>query len=248
MQSVIEVPESKESELATRGTAIIAESRQYMTVRDDAHRDEALSVGQRVRRMRELVAELFDDPIAQAHKLHKSLCGKRKLLDDPLEDAAKAIARGVGTYETNKRAQIEAQRQAELAEQRRKQAEAEAAERARAEAARKAAEDARLAEAARLEAQGKHAQAAATLDAPIYVAPPPRPLPTPPPTMTPKYEKPPDTTVRLNWKFRIVDPAIVPREFLMVDEQAVGAVVRAQRDKCVIPGIEVYCEAGASIR
>jgi len=44
------------------------------------------------------------------------------------------------------------------------------------------------------------------------------------------------------WSFRITNPALVPREYLTVDEQKIGAVVRALKDQAKIPGVEVFSE------
>lgn len=45
---------------------------------------------------------------------------------------------------------------------------------------------------------------------------------------------------RKNWKFKITDATKLPREYLMPDEKAIGAVVRALKDKTKIEGVEVY--------
>ena len=53
---------------------------------------------------------------------------------------------------------------------------------------------------------------------------------------------------RTNWKFRIVDPKLVPRKFLKPDEVAIGGMVRNKKDKTKAetecPGIEVWSEDG----
>lgn len=51
---------------------------------------------------------------------------------------------------------------------------------------------------------------------------------------------------RQNWKFRVVNPALVPLTFRMVDEVAIGRMVRDAKDKeaaeKLCPGIEVWSE------
>jgi hypothetical protein len=42
------------------------------------------------------------------------------------------------------------------------------------------------------------------------------------------------------WKFRIVDPALIPREYLAVDEVKIGAYVRAMKESASIPGVETF--------
>ncbi len=45
-----------------------------------------------------------------------------------------------------------------------------------------------------------------------------------------------------NWKFRVADPAAVPREYLIVNETLVGKLVRNSEGKIQIAGIEIYDE------
>ena len=56
-----------------------------------------------------------------------------------------------------------------------------------------------------------------------------------------KLEKPKlqGTSVRNRYDFEIVDPNLIPREYLLVDTTAIGKVVRALKDKANIPGIKV---------
>lgn len=53
---------------------------------------------------------------------------------------------------------------------------------------------------------------------------------------------------RVNWKFRIVNPNKIVRDYLMPDEVKIGQMVRLVKDKAKAelecPGIEVYCEDG----
>jgi len=248
VQTTIELAETKESELQTQGSAIVAESKTYAMIRDDEHRDAAMTFGVRVKRMRELVADLFDDPVAQAHKLHKSLCSRRKTLDDPLDEAERAVKRGIGGYEQRKRDEIEAIRRKEMEEARR-QAELAEIERQKAiDDARKSAEDARLKQAEELEAQGKHDLANRVMEAPVMVQAPPPVQVHEPVAVTPKYEPPVGASVRKTWKYRIVDPNMIPREYLVPNETLIGGIARTMKEKASIPGIEFYSEASASLR
>jgi colicin import membrane protein len=47
-------------------------------------------------------------------------------------------------------------------------------------------------------------------------------------------------STRKLWAFRITDPALIPREYLLIDEQKIGGVVRALKDATNIPGVEAY--------
>lgn len=50
------------------------------------------------------------------------------------------------------------------------------------------------------------------------------------------------TSLRKTWKFRITDINQVPREFLVPNEQMLGAVARSQKESANIPGVEFYAE------
>lgn len=246
MKTEIELHEDQETSLATQGGAIVAEATTFAVIRDDDHGILATEFAGKVKRLRSMVDALFGAPIEQAHKLHKLLCGRRNALDNPLESAEKAVKKSIGAYEDQKRRAIEAQRQIELQEARRV---AEAAERERQkqiEWQRKAEEDRRLADAQALADRGKHDAAEAVLNAPIHVPPPPPVVA--PPIATAAYKAPAGTSVRYNWKHRIIDADAIPREWLIPDEKRIGEYVRAMKDKSSIPGVEAYSEASASMR
>ena len=61
----------------------------------------------------------------------------------------------------------------------------------------------------------------------VFTPPPPPPLP-----------KLKGVSFTDTWTFEITNPAEVPREYLMVDEKKVGAVVRALKNETKIPGIK----------
>jgi hypothetical protein len=48
------------------------------------------------------------------------------------------------------------------------------------------------------------------------------------------------------WAFMVVEPALVPREYLKVDETAVRAAVR--RGAREIPGVEIFETTGVRVR
>jgi hypothetical protein len=50
-------------------------------------------------------------------------------------------------------------------------------------------------------------------------------------------------SMRENWKFRIVNEKLIPREYLKVDDVKIGAIVRALKGATNIPGIEAYNES-----
>ena len=56
------------------------------------------------------------------------------------------------------------------------------------------------------------------------------------------------TTARVTWTWRAENPLLVPREFLCLDEKAIGALVRAKGDAHGIPGIVATQEVGVTIK
>jgi hypothetical protein len=129
-------------------------------------------------------------------------------------DRLEAIAR-----ETERKAR-------EKAEAERKAADAAAAAGRAAEAAKLMAKAAATEERAAAKAE-EAAQQAAMIVAPVIQREPQRIV---------------GVATRELWKFEIVDPAAVPREYLMVDESKIRKVVGALKGDTVIAGVRVYSE------
>lgn len=53
--------------------------------------------------------------------------------------------------------------------------------------------------------------------------------------------------VRKIWKFRVVDEAKVPRDWLVVDEKGLGAFARATKGARKVPGVEFYSEDSEAV-
>jgi len=62
------------------------------------------------------------------------------------------------------------------------------------------------------------------------------------PTLGSRVEDVEGIATKKIWKFRVINKDLVPRQYLIVDEKAMGIVVRGLKDNTVIPGIEVYFE------
>lgn len=148
---------------------------------------------------------------------------KRLLLDqehaavDPLVRAEAILGRACSDWDTKQEAERRAVQEKAQAEYRKQE------------------EDARLARAAELEAQGRKEEAGQVLDSPVAV-----------PAVVIQKEKTPGLSFRTVWKFRIVNAALIPRQYLTPDEKAIGGVVRSLQDKAGIPGVEVYSEKTAA--
>lgn len=107
------------------------------------------------------------------------------------------------------------------------------------EIARKEEEERQLQEAILAEQSGQKEEAEAIISAPVQAAP----------VVVPKaVPKVAGMSIRDNWKFRIINEKLIPREYLKVDEVKIGLVVRGMKAMTNIPGVEVYNEGTVSGR
>jgi phage-related minor tail protein len=186
-----------------------------ITVRDDDSYALAVDLGKQVKERRRAVEQFFT-PMKQAQDAAKRviLDAEKKALG-PIQAAEAHLSCEVTKYRTE---------QERIDRERRKAAEEE--ERKRIESNR--AHEAEVARAA-----GKEKLATAIEKAPID---------------TPKVNVPSSLpavgriTRRKVWRFRVVDPAALPAEFLIPDEKKIGERVREQQEDCAIPGVEVWSE------
>lgn len=199
---------------------------------------------------------------AQAAVDHcKEIKAKAKKLEDlrfsmtrPLDDAKKAImdffrapADHLAKCETLLKGSITAFQQeqarvAAAAEQERRrleqlERERQAEEQRNAEALLQQAEEAAAAgDTATAEALESQAMAVQEVAAPIavaaYVAP----------------EKPRGAAVRKIWKARVIDAALVPEEFKIINEKALDAYAKSMKEDAKLPGVEFYSEDSLAIR
>jgi hypothetical protein len=178
-----------------------------------------------IKGIRAKVAETFDSNIKKAHELHKGLVAEKKRHDAPLDEAERMVKQAMSRYDQ---------------EQERNRRE----EQARLEAiARKQEQERRLQEAIvaeeELRAQGATKEeaaqeAAAIIDEPVSVAPVVLPKATPKLAGGPVY--------RTIWKFRIINVNLIPRQYMVPDEKAIGGVIRSSQGKISIPGVTAYEE------
>jgi hypothetical protein len=197
-----------------------------LTVTDSTSYEAGAALLKGIKALRNRIAETFDSHIKRAHEAHKALVKEKADAEAPLTLAEGTIKKALVAYTE--------------AEERKRREE----ERRLAEEARKAEEARRLEEAAALETMALDTSdaemlataqdiVAAPVVAPVIVLPTERP-------------KVAGISYREVWKFRVVNDALVPREFLAVDEQKIGGYVRAMKGAAKIPGVEVYSEKVAS--
>ena len=162
----------------------------------------------------EAIDNRYSDDIDFAHKEHKRLIAERDEVKKPVEAATKRVKRLMADYDAE-------QERARRAEQARLEAEA-----------RQREEERKLAEAIAVAATDP-VQADAIMEETIIVAP------VILPKATPKVE---GMVYREVWKFEITDAGLIPRQFMMPDEKAIGGTVRALKGQANIPGVRVYSE------
>lgn len=172
--------------------------------------------------LRKKVNEVFGPIVKAAHAAHVEAKRQQNLADGPLFEAKTILSIAMGNYQVAQEA-IE-----------REKAEARAAE------ARKQEEERRINAAVEAEQAGDKATAEAILSEPVLNVPVAVPEPA-----TPKVE---GVSIRENWKFEVVNPLLVPREYLMPNETLIGATVRARKGQIEIPGVRIYAERKASAR
>lgn len=168
-----------------------------------------------VKGLRKKIDETFDPIISKAFAAHKEAKAQKTKVETPLLVAEGFLKPMIAVYDRQQ-------------EQKRRDDEAKLREEARAKAE---AEQTARAEAA--ERRGDHAAAEAIISAPVVVAP------VILPTETPKLA---GVSIRQNWKARVVDEALIPREYLLVNMVALNGIARSLKDQARVAGVEFYSE------
>ena len=242
MESTIVLSESDESKLSHQTGPLIADGVNFDIIHDDGEVKMAARYIERVNGAISMVGLLYDKPTTQAHELHKTLTSRRGALLKPLKAAKDAVSKSVRAYERNVAEEAQRRRDVEVAKARAEAEAKQADEQARYDAEQKRLEDDRLEQAAVLEAQGRKEAAEAVIATPVMMEAPPVAPPVVNLPPEPVRQKPKGVSMRESWRFRITDSAIVPREWLCVDEKSLGQFVRVNKGKTSIPGVEVYVE------
>jgi hypothetical protein len=200
--------------------------------------EAAAEMLQEIKAYRKNLDAEFDGKIKAAHQHHKELVAWKAKYEAPADLAERTIKARTGSY-------LQEQEALRQAEQRRLDDEAREVEEARRRAemaaveakARELAKTANKAEFAEIMAEAK-AEAAAIQAEPVVILAPAAPAPA-------KVDGVSASTV---YKYRIVDAALIPREYLFPNDKMIGQVVRAMRAETRIPGIVVYTEQKITVR
>ena len=169
------------------------------------------------------------------HRAWKAVVAQEKGHLEALARPDEIVRGKLSTWEAEKR-----RIQAEIERKAREEAEKATAElrRLAQEQAQKDAEERRLQEAVAAEAAGDTAQAEELLGTPVEAEPVEVPTVFVPVMSAPKVEGA-GAMVEV-WKFEITDARAVPREYLSINESAIGKVVQALKGAANIPGVRVY--------
>lgn len=205
--------------LAAIETALsFPEKARVLTITDEATFLAANEFLAADKQMQKLVHAAFDPTVDATRDAHNMALNQRQHYLNPLLEAERIVKPKLGAWLTEKdRLRREAQAKAQ-----REAAEAERQRLAKLQAAIDAVN------AGKTEEAEKHFEEAVEIE-------PPKPA-------IPEPVKAEGTHLRKEFKWRVVDLAAVPREFLALDRAKIEAVFRIQREKTTIPGIEIYEE------
>lgn len=190
---------------------IVAEAEAFQVVTPQQYAD----AGEVLKRIKGHQKKLEDTEMSMTRPINAGLKMIRDFFRSPRESAARAegiVKRSMLAY---------SQEQERL----RREEQLKAEERARKEQEKLAAQ------AERAAASGQHAKAEALQDRAASVVAP---------VVQREAPKVQGLSVREVWRFEVVDPSAVPREFLMVDEKKIGGVVRAMKGDTKIAGVRVW--------
>jgi len=218
---------SAEQGLAGKGD-IITQDIAAIKITNETWQEAAIVLKQENQKFINLVHEAFDELVNDAHQLKTKAFAKRKENLLPFENNKSIIQKKLTDYmlaERRKKEEEERKRQAKLRKE-------EEERRAKEEAAR-------LREAERLEKVGDNEGAELALDQAEEV----REQPIVIPERNIKTElKKSGVQMRTHWKYRVIDPKKVKREFLMLDVVKINKTVTALKGVAaeIVGGIEPY--------
>lgn len=219
------IPEEQKE--PTEALAIQSQAKQ-ITVRtmDELVAANELLIG--VKKLRRKIDDEFNPGIAQAHEHHKFLVAQKKRFTDPLDAAEWVIKPKIRDFMVEQdRLRLQAEREAELS----RQAQEKAAEKI-SDRANELIEEGKLTQADKVIERGVEKLETMKAQAPL---------------IPPKAEAE-GLSVRENWKWRVIDEALVPRKFLMLDEKKLTAYARAMKHQAHEPGLEFYPEKSVASR
>lgn len=237
-----------ESQALTQEATDLTTTANALVITDASSFERAAEALKTIKVYLKRVGEVFDPIVDSAHRAHKTAVEQRAKFRDHALKAEASIKLRMSEWE---REQDRLRREAEEVQRReRERLEAEAAAKQQAELQRlqKDEEDRRLEAAAAAEARGDTEAAAKIIEEPVLVAAPPPVAVFVPPVAVQRAPTVAGVSFRDEWDFEIVNEALIPREYLMVDEVKLRRVVKALRGATRIPGVKAISKRVVSAR
>lgn len=218
MDNAVIIPSEFRADIEARKSAVMS-----ITVNSPESRTEAKEIVRACKLKVKSWLEFKADSIAKALAAHRAAVAERDYVVNLYEGIAKTADAACNRYDAE-------HEEIRVKEQRRLQAIED--ERARKERERLEREAARLKTP---ELKAERMEQAAEIVAPVVV-------------IAPVAQKVQGESAVKVWKARVVNAALVPREWLIVDEQQLGAFARATKGTKAISGVEFYAETSNRMR
>jgi hypothetical protein len=227
LSTVVEPEDENQAvEKVARKSDLLVQNAHNIRVIDQTTQLQASDFLLGIKAIRGEIADTFKPMKDAAFRAHRVICDQEKKLDAPLAEAEVKVKAQIGAFVQ------EQQRIARAAEEALRKAELERAQaEAREEAQRLALEDALALEEIG-DSRGAEAVLANPAPVPVrYVAPAP---------VDAQVAQVKGVGVTMVWDFRIVDEAVIPREYMLVNEAAIRNIGKATKGKAKVAGVEFF--------
>ena len=194
-----------------------------ITITDDISLGSANEFLVSIKRSRKEINEAFNPIIKKAHEAHKEAIETKKKYEKPLIAAEMIVKPQIAAYFG---ALARKQREAEIAAE-------------KAEEERRLKEEAQLKTAIEAENKGDFEKRDEIMEDIIPETKPVEYVPAP---------KLAGTSIRKIWKWKLVSLELVPREYLIVNTNAIMASIRENKGATKISGIQIYSEDSVATR
>lgn len=233
MDSETAIVKPDDRELEASGKSLLARAK-ALVIKTPEDYELSATYQEKCVKHKTMIDALYDEGREKAHGLWKWFTGRIALLSADPDEARKLLDAKRRDYR-NEQERIRQEQESRLR-----------AEAAKAEAERRRAEeDERMRIAADLEAAGEADTAAMLIDEHVN-APPPPPAPLPVvATIVPKQQ---GRAIQTTWGWELVDVTKLDRRWLVPNDKAINANVRALGPQCGIDGIKVFPVERESVR
>jgi hypothetical protein len=207
---------------AAKSIVLYEKQVQTLTVSTPTGRTGAIELLKEIKERKEQIVDFFKDMKRKAHEAWKAITEKESGYLRALDGIEKSVKQTVLKYDQE-------QEGIRLAEERRLQEIADKeAERERAKLLAAAAKTRSPEKKQELKAQAQAVEAHTVEVAPSLA-----------------YEQ--GESTRLVWKARVVNEALIPRKYLIVNDKLLQTIAREAKEQASIPGVEFYSEASLAI-